>query len=112
MSEFFFEPGSLASFHPGKASKTDVVRGESLFLGLNCFEPGQSQSVHVHPDADKFYLVLSGRASIRVGAEVRDVGTGALVWAPADIPHGVETAHERTVILIGMSPPPGTRSTG
>jgi hypothetical protein len=29
------------------------------------------------------------------------------VWAPADLPHGVAEALERTVMLVGMAPPPG-----
>jgi hypothetical protein len=29
-----------------------------------------------------------------------------LVWAPADVPHGVEEALERTVLLVAMAPPP------
>lgn len=106
MSEHFFEPLALASFRAGKATKADIVRGDALFLGLNCFEVGQSQPVHSHGGADKFYLVLSGNARMIVGDETRDAGAGTLVWAPADVPHGVETAHEQTVMLIGIAPPP------
>jgi quercetin dioxygenase-like cupin family protein len=36
----------------------------------------------------------------------RDVGGGTVVWAPADVPHGVERALERTVMLVAMGPPP------
>ena len=106
MSEHFFEPQALARFHAGKATKSDLVRGETLFLGLNCFEPGQSQPVHSHAGADKFYLVLSGSATMIVGGETRDAAAGTLVWAPADVPHGVAAAHQRTVMLIGIAPPP------
>ena len=106
MTEHFFEPLALASFHAGMATKADIVRGGALFLGLNCFEAGQSQPVHSHGGADKFYLVLSGNARMIVGDHTRDAGAGTLVWAPADVPHGVEAAHERTVMLIGIAPPP------
>ena len=106
MPEHFFVPAARADFQSDRPVKADVVRGEALFLGLNCFEPGQSQSVHTHAGADKFYLILSGNASITVGKETRDVGPGMLVWAPADVPHGVARAHERTVMLVGIAPPP------
>lgn len=110
MPEYFFEPLALARFDAGKAAKSDLVRGEALFVGLNCFEPGQTQPIHTHAGADKFYLVLSGNARMIVGDETRDATAGTLVWAPADVPHGVEAAHERTVMLIGIAPPP--RATG
>ena len=106
MSKHFFEPLTLATFRSDKAAKADLVRGDAMFLGLNCFEAGQSQPVHSHGGADKFYLVLSGNARMIVGDHTRDAGAGTLVWAPADVPHGVETAHERTVMLIGIAPPP------
>lgn len=98
---------SSAVFDSAKATKADLFRGEALFVGLNCFEPGQSQRIHVHAGADKFYLVVSGKARITVGAETREAGPGTVVWAPADVPHGVEEALERTVMVVGMAPPPG-----
>lgn len=96
-----------ALFDSAKATKADLFGGETLFVGLNCFEPGQSQRIHSHAGADKFYLVMSGKARITVGTETREAGPGMVVWAPADVPHGVEEALERTVMVIGMAPPPG-----
>lgn len=95
-----------AAFDAAKATKIDIVRGETLFVGLNCFEPGQSQRVHTHRGADKFYLILSGKARMIVGDDAFEAGTGELIWAPADVPHGVAEAVERTVMLVGIAPPP------
>lgn len=106
MARYFFDPAGSARFLPEKFGKLDLARGEQLFLGLNCFEPGQTQPVHSHSGADKFYLILSGNARMVVGEETRDAGPGVLIWAPRGIPHGVERAHERTVMLVGMAPPP------
>jgi quercetin dioxygenase-like cupin family protein len=93
-------------FFSSKGTKTDVFRGDRLFVGLNCFEPGQSQASHVHGGADKFYYVVSGRARFSVGGELFEAGAGAVVWAPADVAHGVDQALERTVLLVGIAPPP------
>lgn len=106
MSTNFIDPASLAAFNAAKMAKSDVARGEHLFLGLNSLEPGQGQAVHTHAGADKFYLVVSGKARIRVGDEVRVSGAGAIAWCPADLPHGIEEALERTVVLVGMAPGP------
>jgi len=106
MPEHFFVPAARAGFRGDQPVKADVVHGEALFLGLNCFEPGQSQAVHTHPGADKFYLVLSGNARMIVGDETRDAVAGTLIWAPANVPHGVARAHERTIMLVGIAPPP------
>jgi quercetin dioxygenase-like cupin family protein len=106
MSAYFMKPADRAVFRSEKTAKADLCSGTAMFLGLNCFEPGQSQSVHTHAGADKFYLILSGNASMTVGDETRDAGPGTLVWAPADLPHGVVRAHQRTVMLVGIAPPP------
>ena len=106
MSASFSTPENAARFASARFEKVELARGDTLLLGLNCFEPGQAQHVHSHADADKFYLVLSGRASMRVGSERLDAEAGTLVWAPRGVPHGVERAAERTVMLIGMAPPP------
>jgi quercetin dioxygenase-like cupin family protein len=107
MSHYFRSIDAAATFDTGKAAKADLFAGRSLFVGLNCFETGQTQKVHVHAGSDKFYLVVSGKARMIVGDETREVGAGTVVWAPADLPHGVTQALERTVMLVAIAPPPG-----
>jgi len=97
---------ALARFDATGLQKLDCRRSARLFLGLNCLLPGQAQRVHAHAGADKFYLVLRGRATLVVGGERRAVGPGDLAWAPAGVPHGVESADEPTVLLVGLAPPP------
>jgi quercetin dioxygenase-like cupin family protein len=106
MSDYFRSVDRSAAFDQHKASKTDLWTGERLFVGLNCFEAGQTQKVHAHAGADKFYYVCSGRARLTVGEETREVATGEIVLAPAGVPHGVAEALERTVLLVGIAPPP------
>lgn len=109
MHSHFHALAQLAVFDGERYAKRDLSAGRQLFTGLNCFEPGQGQALHTHTDADKCYLIVSGRARLRVGDEAADAGPGTLVWAPAGVPHGVEEALERTVMLVVMAPPPPPR---
>lgn len=104
----FVQLDALARFAPGSMQKVDCRRSSTLFLGLNCLLPGQTQRIHAHPGADKFYLVLRGRATLVVGDERRALGPGALAWAPAGVPHGVDGVEDAVVLLVGMAPPPAT----
>ena len=106
MSRYFQQLAAVTAFSPEKATKADLFTGDRLFAGVNCFEPGQGQKTHVHAGADKFYLVVSGRARMTVGEETREAAAGTVVWAPADVPHGVAEALERTVMLVAIAPPP------
>ncbi len=106
MTNFFQSIDTAATFDAEKASKADLFSGQQLFVGLNCFEPGQAQKIHVHAGADKFYLVLTGKARMTVGEETREVEAGTVVWTPAGLPHGVNEALERTIMLVAIAPPP------
>jgi mannose-6-phosphate isomerase-like protein (cupin superfamily) len=103
---FISDLRTRAVFTAGKPAKQDCFRSGRLFTGLTCLAAGQSQRIHVHEAVDKFYLVISGKASIVVGGEARELGPGGMAWAPAGIPHGVEPAREDVVLLVGMAPGP------
>jgi mannose-6-phosphate isomerase-like protein (cupin superfamily) len=91
---------------PEKFYKTTLWQGEHVLIGLNCLEPGQTQKVHAHEGADKFYLVLEGRGKFTVGEEETDADTGSLVVAPAGVPHGVaNNTSVRLSLLVTIAPP-------
>jgi quercetin dioxygenase-like cupin family protein len=80
---------------------------ERFFLDLYCLEPGQSQKVHSHAANDKVDCVVSGEASVTVGAETRSLRAGEAVLARAGEPHGVRNdSPGRAVCLVFMAPRP------
>jgi quercetin dioxygenase-like cupin family protein len=92
----------------GKHYKATLFQGQELMVGLNCLEPGQSQPVHDHADADKVYVVMAGQGRFTVGEEVRVAGAGDVVFAPMGMPHGVVNAGaDRLTVLVCIAPPPG-----
>jgi quercetin dioxygenase-like cupin family protein len=95
-----------AVFAAAKMTKLDCFRSRHLLVGLNCFEPGQEQTVHAHDAADKFYFVVTGKARFTVGDRTLEARSGDLVLAPAGVPHGVAQALERTVVLVAIAPAP------
>jgi quercetin dioxygenase-like cupin family protein len=95
-----------ARFSGTKMTKLDCFRSHRLLVGLNCFEPGQDQSVHAHAGADKFYFVVGGKARFVIGDQTIEARSGDLVVAPAGVPHGVAQALERTIVLVAIAPAP------
>ncbi len=93
--------------NPDKFFKSTLFQSANLLLGLNCLEPGQTQSAHAHGDQDKFYFVLEGEGEFMVGDEKQKAGAGAVVWAPAGVDHGViNTRSQGLVLLVGIAPAP------
>jgi len=96
-----------AGSRPEKFYKDTLFQGDHLMLGINCFEPGQDQHVHDHPDQDKFYYVVAGSGLFTVGAQQIQGTTGELIFAAAGVPHGVtNNSEEQLIIFMGMAPPP------
>jgi quercetin dioxygenase-like cupin family protein len=92
---------------PDKHYKATLFQGQHLMVGLNCLEPGQTQPVHDHAGQDKLYVVMEGRGWFTVGTEAQEAGPGAVIFAPAGVPHGVENrAEERLVLLVSIAPSP------
>ena len=100
-------PAAKAVFRPDKMGKADLVTAESLFAGLNCFEPGQQHKLHTHPGQDKLYLVLEGEGEVTVNDQVQRVGAGDLVLARSGEPHAMSNPGPgRLVVLAILAPPP------
>jgi quercetin dioxygenase-like cupin family protein len=95
---------ALARFAPEKMTKLTIRESDSLMLGLNGLEPGQSQPAHAHDAADKFYYVVEGRARFIVGDASVEAAAGDVVVCPAGERHGIEEALERTTLLVGIAP--------
>ena len=95
----------LVGTNPEKMYKATIFESPRMLLGLNCFEPGQSDRAHTHPDQDKFYFVVEGEGEFQIGDETVQAGPGLTVLAPAGVTHGVKnTGSQRLVILMGLTP--------
>lgn len=98
---------SLAEFQPEKMGKTSVVSGESLFVGLNAFEPLQEHSAHTHAGQDKLYFVLEGTAEVRIGEQEAALSAGDAAFAPSGIVHAIRNPGPgRMVVMAVLAPPP------
>lgn len=101
---------SRAAFRPDKMGKSELLSAESLFAGLNCFEPGQEHTLHTHPGQDKLYYVLEGEGDVRLGGETTRVRPGDLALAKAGEPHGLANPGPgRLVVMVVMAPPPAAK---
>jgi quercetin dioxygenase-like cupin family protein len=99
-----------AVFESAKHGKSNLVRGEFVFAGLNAFEPGQTQPVHTHAGQDKLYYVLEGRGVVTLEAEESEVSAGDLVLAASGVPHGIRNPGPgRLTVMVVFAPPPARK---
>lgn len=104
---FFKNLVQSGRFAPDKMTKTTVAKGDSLFAGLNCFEPGQEHAPHVHEGQDKLYFILEGTGMVRIGEQTEQLSTGDAAFAPSGVVHSIlNQGPERLVVMVILAPPP------
>ncbi len=95
------------TFSTEKMKKYNLFETSRFFCDVYCFEPGQEQKGHVHPDQDKVYLVLEGQGTFRIGGQEQVLGPGQGTMAPAGEEHGVlNHSGSRLRVLVFMAPNP------
>jgi quercetin dioxygenase-like cupin family protein len=99
-----------AAFSPDRMAKIALATTARAQLDLYCLSPGQEQKPHSHPDQDKIYVVLDGRARVVVGGQEETLEAGEAVVAPAGVDHGVANAGSAPLLaLVVVTPPPPHR---
>jgi mannose-6-phosphate isomerase-like protein (cupin superfamily) len=107
---FIKNVASLAKFTPDKMGKSDLCNGESLFAGLNSFEPGQEHALHSHAGQDKLYFILEGSGVAKIGDEEQPVAAGDAAFAASGVPHSMKnTGTTRLVVMAILAPPPAAK---
>jgi quercetin dioxygenase-like cupin family protein len=97
----------FAKFDPEKMTKATLAQGESLFAGLNSFEPGQEHALHAHEGQEKLYLVLEGSGMVRIGEQMELLSAGDVAFAPSGVIHSIRNpGPERLVVMVVLAPPP------
>jgi quercetin dioxygenase-like cupin family protein len=105
--EKFKNIAAALQFAPDKMKKNGLFETERFFCDLYCFEPGQSQPVHVHHGSDKVYYVVKGKGRFQIGEEEKELQEGELAMAPSGEKHGVANGgRDRLVLLVYMAPKP------
>jgi mannose-6-phosphate isomerase-like protein (cupin superfamily) len=76
--------------------------------GLYVLEAGATDRQSPHTE-DELYVVMSGRARMTVGDEVRDVRAGTVVFVAAGVSHRFHDIEERLVLIVAFGPAENSR---
>ena len=95
----------LIAFDPANKIRKRVFITDKLEMELVCYSPGQTTIEHHHVGQDEIFMVMEGSGTITVGGEPVRVGPGSLVYAPADIKHGIEPDGTGRMVLVFVKAP-------
>ena len=94
----------------GKAVEyLEFLNVPAINCGVYFLEAGSTDMQAPHDD-DEVYLVLGGRARMRLGEEERDVGEGSLLYVSATTEHSFFEIEEDMTLLVIFATAPRDRS--
>jgi mannose-6-phosphate isomerase-like protein (cupin superfamily) len=89
----------------------EFLREPSMSMGIYQLPAGGHDPQQPHTE-DEVYYVMSGRASISVGAEIRAVSAGSVVYVEAGVDHRFHDIVEDLTVLVFFAPAEYSRSSG
>jgi quercetin dioxygenase-like cupin family protein len=81
----------------------EFLRMPSLSMGMYRLPVGGVDPQNPHTE-DEVYYVVNGKAQIQVGAEVRSVSAGSIVYVAANVPHRFQHIEEDLTVLVFFAP--------
>ncbi len=87
----------------------EFLRSASLSVGLYELAAGSPDPQSPHTE-DEVYVVLRGRATIRVADDRRPVEPGSVVYVAAGVEHRFVDIVEDLAVVVLFAPPEGDRA--
>ena len=81
----------------------EFLRRDSMSCGLYVLEPGADDPQEPHQE-DEVYVVLSGRAWLRMADQDQPVGPGSVLFVARTVPHRFHDVTERLSVLVLFAP--------
>ena len=81
----------------------EFLRRDSMSCGLYVLEPGADDPQEPHQE-DEVYVVLAGRARLRMADQDQAVGPGSVLFVAGTVPHRFHDVTERLSVLVFFAP--------
>lgn len=83
-----------------------LVKSDALSVIQERVPSGRSESCHFHNEAEQFFYVLSGVATMEIEGESFTVNPNNGIYIPAGKKHKLSNQHETDLIFTVTSTPP------
>ncbi len=84
----------------------EIARSDVQSVHLVFMPSGKKVRAHYHRERDEFYVILQGRAKLRIGNDLYEVGEGHVAFIPRGTIHGIESIGADPLIVVFVSSPP------
>lgn len=96
---------AMKRFSAEKYQKVSLFETPQTAMDVYCLMPGQTQRLHSHKGTDKYYVVWEGRATVQIGAEVRELGPGEAALARPGVDHSIANQSDQPLVAVVFQAP-------
>ncbi len=90
----------------------ELVNSEFMVAGLTIFEPGESSSLHNHPESEEINYIVRGSGKVLSDGEDEEFGPNSFMFIPKGVFHRhVNTGDEPLWLTFTYTPPGETPNT-
>jgi oxalate decarboxylase/phosphoglucose isomerase-like protein (cupin superfamily) len=90
----------------------ELVNSEFMVAGLTIFEPGESSSLHNHPESEEINYIVRGSGKVLSDGEEEGFGPNSFMFIPKGVFHRhVNTGDEPLWLTFTYTPPGETPKT-
>ncbi len=98
-------------FSRDRPTRVAIFDRPRLVCDLVCLEPGQQEARQQHSSSDELYLVVEGKAQVRVGAQPGVLEPNDVLLVPPGVDHTISNPGPgRLVLMVMIAPKPGRTS--
>ena len=90
-----------------KVVDRELVNSEFMVAGLTIFEPGESSSLHNHPDSEEINYIVRGSGKVLSDGEEEEFGPNSFMFIPKGVFHRHVNIGDEPLWLTFTYTPPG-----
>ena len=85
----------------------ELCNSEYFVSGITYFEPGESSSLHNHPDSEEIDFIIQGEGIVESDGEKKPFKPMQYMFIPKGVMHRHYNTGKNTMILLWAYTPPG-----
>lgn len=87
IKSFVKKLSEVDGYAAGKANYLSVDEAETIISDYNRVKKGETSEPGNHPDEEEIYIVLSGKAKLKLGDDTYEVERGNVIYIPRNTSH-------------------------
>ncbi len=83
------------------------VGAKNFRFSVGYFDPNEGLQVHIHPESEEVYYVVSGKGIVYLGKDRKQISIepGMSLYVDAGTPHGItNTGKEKLIVAFFVAP--------